>query len=122
MADESYDPKVYMEQGGDRQVVASGGSLDVEPGGEIDIESGGALKLAGTAITSTAAEINILDGVTANKDELNKLDGAGAVVASGTQASKINDPSGGTTVDAEARTAINAIIDALEAFGISASA
>lgn len=33
---------------------------------------------------------------------------------------KVNDPSGGATVDAEARTAINAIIDALEAFGLSA--
>lgn len=45
----------------------------------------------------------------------------GNAVASGTQAAKINDPSGGATTDAEARTAINAIIDALEAFGISAS-
>lgn len=66
------------------------------------------LQLGGTIVTSTATE-------------LNKLDGVGAVVASGTQASKINDPSGGATTDAEARTAINAIIDALEAFGISAS-
>jgi len=66
------------------------------------------LVIGGTTVTSTAAE-------------LNKLDGAGAAVASGTQASKINDPSGGATQDAEARTAINAIIDALEAFGISAS-
>lgn len=37
------------------------------------------------------------------------------------QAAKISDPSGGATVDAEARTAINAIIDALEGIGISAS-
>lgn len=36
------------------------------------------------------------------------------------QGTKINDPSGGATVDAEARTAINAIIDALEAIGITA--
>jgi hypothetical protein len=63
---------------------------------------------AGTQITATATEIN-------------KLAGSGAIVASGTQASKINDPTGGTTVDTEARTAIGAIIDALEAFGISAS-
>ena len=48
MSDLSYTPKVYREQGGDRQVIASGGSLDVESGGEIDIESGGALKIAGT--------------------------------------------------------------------------
>lgn len=46
----------------------------------------------------------------------------GDVVPAGTQVAKINDPSGGATTDAEARTAINAIIDALEAFGISASA
>lgn len=58
MANASYLPKVYREQGGDRQVVASGGSLDVESGGELDIESGGALKLAGTQVNATAAEIN----------------------------------------------------------------
>ncbi|MCH7539864.1 MAG: hypothetical protein IH999_05630 [Proteobacteria bacterium] len=38
------------------------------------------------------------------------------------QQAKINDPSGGATVDSEARTAINAIIDALEAIGISSAA
>ena len=39
------------------------------------------------------------------------------------QQSKINDPSGGGTagVDAPARNTINAIIDALEAFGISSA-
>jgi hypothetical protein len=37
------------------------------------------------------------------------------------QQSKINDPSGGGTQDSEARTAINAIIDALETLGITAS-
>jgi len=39
-----------------------------------------------------------------------------------TQPSKISDPSGGTTIDSEARTAINAIIDVLEGAGLSASA
>lgn len=66
-------------------------------------------------------ELSVLDGLTATVTELNKLGGAGAVIASGTQAAKINDPSGGATTDAEARTAINSIINALEAFGISAS-
>ena len=65
MADATYGPKVYHEQGGDRQVVASGGSLDVESGGELDIESGGALKLAGTAINATAAEINAAADISA---------------------------------------------------------
>ena len=37
------------------------------------------------------------------------------------QSSKISDPTGGVTTDAEARARINAILDALEAFGITAS-
>lgn len=62
----------YMEQGGARWVIGSGGSLDVASGGELDIESGGALKIAGTAVTSSAAELNTLDGVTATAAELNE--------------------------------------------------
>jgi len=49
----------YMEQGGARWVI--GGSLDVVSGGDLDIESGGALKIAGTAVTATAAELNALN-------------------------------------------------------------
>ena len=56
--------------------------------------------------------------ITATAAELNKLASAGAVVASGTQATLITDPTGGTTTDAEARAAVNSIIDALQAFGI----
>ena len=40
-----------------------------------------ALKLGGTAITSTAAELNILDGVTSTAAELNLLDGVTATTA-----------------------------------------
>jgi hypothetical protein len=58
MAD--YNAQVYIEQGGKRLVVASSGSLDVESGGEIDIESGGSLKIAGTAISGSAANLNRL--------------------------------------------------------------
>jgi hypothetical protein len=60
----------YKEQGGARTVI--GGSLDVISGGDLDIESGGALKLAGTTVTSTAAELNILDTVTAVAADLNQ--------------------------------------------------
>ncbi len=60
--------KVYMEPGGDRQVIASGGSLDVESGGEIDIESGAALKIAGTQVSASAADLNsaakLVDSIT----------------------------------------------------------
>jgi hypothetical protein len=38
------------------------------------------LKIAGTAVTSTAAELNILDGVTSTATELNLLDGVTALV------------------------------------------
>jgi len=43
--------------------------------------SGGLWKIDGTAVTSTAAELNILDGVTATAAELNILDGVTAVAA-----------------------------------------
>lgn len=39
----------------------------------------------------------------------------------GVTQAKINDPSGGATTDTQARAAINSIIDALEAVGITAS-
>lgn len=46
----SYNTVVYVEQGGARLVVASGG--------ELDVESGGALKLAGVSVDATALELN----------------------------------------------------------------
>ena len=54
MADTTYQPKVYRTDGGDKFVVASGGT--------IDIESGGYFKIAGTAVTASAAELNALTG------------------------------------------------------------
>ncbi|QEX18503.1 hypothetical protein FRZ44_38100 [Hypericibacter terrae] len=47
MADPTFQPKVYLTSGGDKQVVASGG--------EIDVETGGALKIAGTDRTAALA-------------------------------------------------------------------
>ena len=52
----------------------------------------------------------------------NVLNLGGTVKGSdGTQSVKITDPTGGATIDAEARAAINDIIDALENVGITAS-
>ena len=56
------------------EVIADGGKLTVESGGEVDIESGGVLKIAGTALTPSAAELNTLTGITATVAELNILD------------------------------------------------
>lgn len=73
-------------------------------------------------MTASTAELNKLDGMTASTAELSQLDGIGAVIANAAAAEAvIADPAGGATTDAEARTAINAIIDALQAFGIVAT-
>lgn len=76
MVDSTYMPKVYKTDGGDAMKVASGG--------HIDIESGGELRIGGTAITATAAEINAAAGTGVSPTELDLLDGAlaGTVVAS----------------------------------------
>lgn len=76
----------------------------------VDVLAVADLKLgpdAGTSLTATAAEIN-------------KLHGAGAAIASGTQAALIADL-GDSATGAEIATAVNAIIDALQAFSIVAS-
>ena len=65
---------------GARNITLTGeldaGSLDVS--GDVDIDGTletDALSINGTAVTSTAAELNILDGVTSTAAELNILDG-----------------------------------------------
>lgn len=57
----------YMEQGGSRWVI--GGSLDIV-GGDLDVESGATFKIAGTTMSSTAAELNLLDNVTVSSGDI----------------------------------------------------
>lgn len=70
--------------------------------------------------------LSILDGDV--QAEAIRIEGSGGTkiglyaVTPVVQASKISDPSGGATVDAESRTAINAIIDAMEGLGVSVAA
>lgn len=52
MPDTTYNPQVYIRQGGDRLVVASGGSILVETGGSILPNSG--TKAAKITFTSSA--------------------------------------------------------------------
>lgn len=54
------------------------GKTRVPKGDILDIESGGALKIAGTQVTADAGELNILDGVTATADEINRSTDASA--------------------------------------------
>lgn len=43
--------------------VKHGQEIEIESGGSADVESGGALKVAGTSLTPSAAEYNVLDGI-----------------------------------------------------------
>jgi hypothetical protein len=63
--------------------------------GQIDIKTASGLKLNNVAVTSTAAELNILDGVTATTSELNILDGVTAT------ATELNIMDGVTSTTAE---------------------
>ena len=103
----AYVPKVYKDQGGDRLVVATGGSI---------VAAAGTITVGGVQIDTV-----LPSGVTASAAEINKLTGSGAVVASGTQHAHVADI-GNSATGTQIATAVNAILAALEAFGINASA
>ena len=127
--DATYSPLTYRRAGGNESVIADGGKLIVESGGTLTLEAGSTVSGAGITVA----------GVTASAAEINKLDGAGAVVASGAQnanlvavkanyvASDIDDA--GTIDGTELAVVlnllaarINALDVCLEAFGINAAA
>ena len=67
----------YDEDGTDKLVI-TGNTTFADGSYDFDIAShdtSNGLKLGGTLVTSTAAELNILDGVTATASELNIMDG-----------------------------------------------
>ena len=61
----------------DTEIEINATTIDVN--GNLDVS--GSITLGGTAITSTAAELNILDGVTATASELNIMDGVTATTS-----------------------------------------
>lgn len=79
----SYEPKVYRDNGGDRMVVASGGTIQVLSGGIIEV-GGNDIAAELAAVDSLADEFAAISGLTASSAELNVLDGvtAGTVTAS----------------------------------------
>jgi hypothetical protein len=79
-----------------------------------------AATLAFLAATSSAEQLLVL-GLTPTLDEINKLDGAGEIVASGSEQPHIDNPTGGLSIDLEARAAIVSLIDAVEAFRMTAT-
>ena len=84
----STDDQIIFRVGGGDGVTFKGSgeieatSLDIS--GDVDVDGTletDALSINGTTVTSTAAELNILDGVTATAAELNILDGVTATAA-----------------------------------------
>lgn len=71
---------------GEAWVTSDNNEVMKESGGQMDFPDG--IKLGGTAVTASAAELNILDGVTASADELNILDG---VTATPAELNKLDD-------------------------------
>ena len=70
MADATYGPKVYHKQGGDEEVVASGGKITVESGGEIDLQDGAKITVpvisksaSFTVLASESGAIYLLEAV-----------------------------------------------------------
>ena len=93
------DTAIYINSSADGQLdlVADTeiqlAATTVDLNGNLDVS--GSITLGGTAITSTAAELNILDGVTATASELNILDGVTAT------ATELNIIDGVTATTAE---------------------
>ena len=83
--------------------------------------SEGLWKVGGTAVTSTAAELNVLDGVTATAAELNVLDGVTATAAEINALDGVTATGTALIVAADAaagRTAINAVVPPTASAGL----
>ena len=107
----SYSIKNYTEQGGERTVI----------GGEIDVVTGGALKLAGTAVTKTAAELNALPIVEQALVAAMAVTAANAAAAAGAAPTKAEYDVLVTLANAN-KAAINLILTALKEANVIADA
>jgi hypothetical protein len=99
-ADATYGPKIYKKSGGDELIVASGGTIDVE--------SGGSFKLAGTAVTASAAELNALASTGLSAAELAFLNGVTAGTATASKALVLDSSKGISTITSATITTLTA--------------
>ena len=82
-ASEAAAEKMSLSSGGNLTVSGNVIAVDLDISGNVDVDGTletDALSIGSTTVTSTAAELNILDGVTSTAAELNALDGITAVV------------------------------------------
>jgi hypothetical protein len=91
---------------------AGAGAAVVDITAAVDL---GALIIGGTTVTSSAAELNILDGVTATAAELNILDG---VTATTTEINYVD----GVTSDIQTQINAKGTVSTLSDLGVTASA
>jgi len=95
MIDGTYQPKVRMVAGGDQQVIASGGAINVESGGKILADGTQAANIADVSI----AAVTGVDGTGSNAAAKADVD----------------------TAFSQLQAKINAIVAALEGAGIVAA-
>ena len=92
---------IFEVSGGDNVIFKASGEIEassLDISGDVDVDGTletDALSINGTAVSSTAAELNILDGVTASTSELNIMDGVTATT------SELNIMDGVTSTTAE---------------------
>jgi hypothetical protein len=74
MADATYQPKVYREQGGDKLVVKSGGEIKVETGGKVTSDGTQAAAIVTLTDSTTGTAGDTVDDSTASvKDDIASL-------------------------------------------------
>ena len=88
--------------------IRQDGNLAVPTGKSIDIESGASLKIAGTAVTATAAELNAIAGGGLSTAELGVLDGVTPGTAAASKALVLDSSLGIATITSATVTTLTA--------------
>ena len=106
---------VIMKASGEIEAASLDISGDVDVDGTLETD---AFSIAGTAVTSTAAELNALDGITSTVAELNILDGVTSTAA------ELNILDGVTSTTAELNTldGITAVVGELNHLDLGSTA
>ena len=90
--------------------IGEGATVNIGHTDAVVIGAGGASTASNRVNFASSLEVQIGQGLA-----------AWGVTPPASQPVKVNDPSGGATIDSEARTAINSIIDILEGAGLSSA-
>ena len=101
--------------------TTGGGGRGIAVGSTASVNHNDAVVIGYTAVTTAVSRCTL--GTIGGSYDLELQMGKGLAVWGGTppgsQPTKISDPAGGGTIDAEARTAINSLIDALESYELT---